>query len=146
VKVGLPVQVTVRGQQAEAVKATVSRTASALDPGSRTLLTQIDIPNASHRMLPGMFVYVDFEIGPSGTRWRIPVTALVFDAQGTRVVLVREGNKLHYQPVVVGRDFGTVIDVQAGLEGHETIVRQPTVSLQEGQTVNPVAAPLATGG
>jgi RND family efflux transporter MFP subunit len=146
VKVGLPVQVTVRGQQAEAVKATVSRTASALDPGSRTLLTQIDIPNASHRMLPGMFVYVDFEIGPSGTRWRIPVTALVFDAQGTRVVLVREGNKLHYQPVVVGRDFGPVIDVQAGLEGHETIVRQPTVSLQEGQTVNPVAAPLATGG
>ena len=146
VKVGLPVQVTVRGQQAEAVRATVSRTASALDPGSRTLLTQIDIPNASHRMLPGMFVYVDFEIGPSGTRWRIPVTALVFDAQGTRVVLVREGNKLHYQPVVVGRDFGTVIDVQAGLEGHETIVRQPTVSLQEGQTVNPVAAPLATGG
>ena len=146
VKVGLPVQVTVRGQQAEAVKATVSRTASALDPGSRTLLTQIDIPNASHRMLPGMFVYVDFEIGLSGTRWRIPVTALLFDAQGTRVVLVGQGNKLHYQPVVVGRDLGTVIDVQAGLEGHETIVKQPTVSLQEGQTVNPVTTPVATGG
>ena len=146
VNVGLPVQVTVRGQQAEPVKATVSRTASALDPGSRTLLTQIDIPNASHRMLPGMFVYVDFEIGLSGTRWRIPVTALLFDAQGTRVVLVGQGNKLHYQPVVVGRDLGAVIDVQAGLEGHETIVKQPTVSLQEGQTVNPVTAPVATGG
>jgi len=146
VKVGLPVQVAVRGQQAEPVKATVSRTASALDPGSRTLLTQIDIPNASHRMLPGMFVYVDFEVGLSGTRWRIPVTALLFDAQGTRVVLVGQGNKLHYQPVVVGRDLGTVIDVQAGLEGHETIVKQPTVSLQEGQTVNPVTAPVATGG
>ena len=146
VKVGLPVQVAVRGQQAEPVKATVSRTASALDPGSRTLLTQIDIPNASHRMLPGMFVYVDFEIGLSGTRWRIPVTALLFDAQGTRVVLVGQGNKLHYQPVVVGRDLGTVIDVQAGLEGHEIIVKQPTVSLQEGQTVNPVTAPVATGG
>ena len=146
VKVGLPVQVAVRGQQAEPVKATVSRTASALDPGSRTLLTQIDIPNASHRMLPGMFVYVDFEVGLSGTRWRIPVTALLFDAQGTRVVLVGQGNKLHYQPVVVGRDLGTVIDVQAGLEGHEIIVKQPTVSLQEGQTVNPVTAPVATGG
>ena len=146
VKVGLPVQVTVRGQQAKPVKATVSRTASALDPGSRTLLTQIDIPNASHRMLPGMFVYVDFEVGLSGTRWRIPVTALLFDAEGTRVVLVGQGNKLHYQPVVVGRDLGTVIDVQAGLEGHETIVKQPTVSLQEGQTVNPVATPVATGG
>jgi hypothetical protein len=48
--------------------------------------------------------------------------------------------------VVVGRDLGTVIDVQAGLEGHETIVKQPTVSLQEGQTVNPVTTPVATGG
>jgi len=146
VKVGLPVRVTVRGQLMQPVKATVTRTASALDPGSRTLLTQVDIPNPSHRMLPGMFVYVDFEIGPSGTRWRIPSTALVFNAQGTRVVLVGAGNKLHFQQVVLGRDLGTTIDVQSGLEGNETIVKQPTVSLQEGQTVNPIASQAAAGG
>ena len=146
VKVGLPVRVTVRGQLAQPVKATVSRTAGAFDPGSRTLLTQVDIPNPSHRMLPGMFVYVDFEIGPSGTHWRIPSTAFVFNAQGTRVVLVGEGNKLRFQPVVLGRDLGTAIDVQSGLEGTETIVKQPTVSLQEGQTVNPIASPAAAGG
>jgi len=146
VKVGLPVRVTVRGQLMQPVKATVTRTASALDPGSRTLLTQVDIPNPSHRMLPGMFVYVDFEIGPAGTHWRIPATALVFNAQGTRVVLVGAGNKLHFQQVVVGRDLGTAIDVQSGLEGHETVVKQPTVSLQEGQAVNPIAAPAAAGG
>jgi len=146
VKVGMPVRVTVRGQLAEPVKATVTRTASALDPGTRTLLTQVDIPNPSHRMLSGMFVYVDFEIGPAGTHWRIPATALIFNAQGTRVVLVGAGNKLHFQQVVVGRDLGTAIDVQSGLEGHETIVKQPTVSLQEGQIVNPVASPVAAGG
>ena len=128
------------------VTGTVTRTAAALDPGTRTLLTQVDIPNPSHRMLSGMFVYVDFEIGPAGTHWRIPATALIFNAQGTRVVLVGAGNKLHFQQVVVGRDLGTAIDVQSGLEGHETIVKQPTVSLQEGQTVNPIAAPAATGG
>ena len=146
VKVGLPVRVTVRGQLMQPVKATVTRTASALDPGSRTLLTQVDIPNPSHRMLPGMFVYVDFEIGPSGTHWRIPSSALIFDAQGTRVILVGAGNKLHFQQVVVGRDLGTAIDVQSGLEGDETIVKQPTVSLQEGQIVNPIASPAAAGG
>jgi hypothetical protein len=59
---------------------------------------------------------------------------------------VGAGNKLHFQQVGVGRDLGTAIDVQSGLEGNETIVKQPTVSLQEGQTVNPVAAPAATGG
>ena len=138
VKVGLPVQVTVRGQLMQPVTGTVTRTANALDPGTRTLLTQVDIPNQSHRMLPGMFVYVAFKIGPSGTRWRVPATAVIFNAQGTRVAIVGAGNKLHFQPVVVGRDLGTSIDIQAGLHGSETIVSQPTVSLQEGQVVKPI--------
>jgi RND family efflux transporter MFP subunit len=145
-KVGLPVRVTVRGQLMQPVTATVTRTANALDPGTRTLLTQVDIPNPSSRMLPGMFVYVDFKIAPWGTRWRIPATALVFNAQGTRVAIVGPGHKLHFQPVVVGRDLGTATDVQSGLQGNETIVKQPTVSLQEGQTVNPIESPAAAGG
>jgi RND family efflux transporter MFP subunit len=145
VQAGLPVRVTLRGQQTKPVTATVTRTASALDPGTRTLLAQVDIPNPSHRMLPGMFVYVDFQISPSGTRWRIPSTALVFNAQGTRVAVVGADNKLHFQEVVLGRDLGSTIEVQAGLEGGETIVKQPTTSLQDGQTVNPIA-PQATAG
>src|SRR5206468_957123 len=107
VTVGLSVRVTVRGQLMQPVTGTVTRTASAFDPGTRTLLTQVDIPNPSHRMLPGMFVYVDFKIGPSGTHWRVPATAMMFTAQGTRVAIVGAGNKLHFQDVVIGRDLGT---------------------------------------
>jgi multidrug efflux pump subunit AcrA (membrane-fusion protein) len=146
VTAGLPAQVRVRGQLAEPVTGTVTRTAGALDPGTRTLLTQVDIPNRSHRMLPGMFVYVDFTIGLSGTRWRLPVTAMVFNAQGTRVAVVGPGNKLHFQDVVVGRDLGTSIDIQAGLRGDEMVVAQPTVSLQEGQVVKPIESHGPPGG
>jgi multidrug efflux pump subunit AcrA (membrane-fusion protein) len=146
VKVGLPVQVMVRGQLMQPVTGTVTRTASALDPGTRTLLTQVDIPNPSHRLLPGMFVYVSFKIGPSGTRWRIPSTAVIFNAQGTRVAIVGPENKLHFQEVVLGRDLGTSIDIQAGLQGNETIVKQPTVSLQEGQLVKPIEPQTPAGG
>ena len=128
------------------VTGTVTRTAGALDPGTRTLLAQVDIPNASHRLLPGMFVYVTFKIGPSGTRWRVPSTAVIFNAQGTRVAIVGTGNKLHFQDVVLGRDFGASIDIQAGLQGNETIVKQPTVSLQEGQVVAPIESPSPSGG
>jgi RND family efflux transporter MFP subunit len=135
---GLPVSVSVRGQLMEPVTGTVTRTASALDPGTRTLLVEVDVANPSHRLLPGMFVYVAFKISPAGTRWRVPATAAIFDAHGTRVVLVGPGNKLHYQPVVFGRDLGASIDVQAGLRGDESIVKQPTVSLQEGQVVRPI--------
>ena len=146
VTVGLPVRVTLRGQLMQPVTGTVTRTASAFDPGTRTLLTQVDIPNPSHRMLPGMFVYVDFKIGLSGTHWRIPATAMIFNASGTRVAIVGAGNKLHFQDVVIGRDLGTSIDIQAGLHGNEMVVSQPTVSLQEGQVVKPIESPGPSGG
>jgi membrane fusion protein, multidrug efflux system len=146
VKVGMPVQITVRGQKMQPVTGKVTRTAGALDPVARTLLTQVDIPNRSHRLLPGMFVYVSFNIAPSGTRWRVPATAVIFDAKGTRVVIVGEGNKLHFQDVELGRDFGMSIDIQAGLNGNEIIVKQPTVSLQEGQVVKPMESPQTTSG
>jgi len=145
VKVGTPVRVSVRGRLMEPVAGAVTRTANALDPGTRTLLVEIDIPNASHELLPGMFVYVGFTIGTSGIRWRVPATAVIFDAEGTRVVTVGAGNALHFQPVVLGRDFGDSIDVQAGLGGSETIVRQPTLSLREGQIVRPLTPPPAPG-
>jgi RND family efflux transporter MFP subunit len=146
VKTEMPVNVVVRGQVAQPVAARVSRTASAIDPGTRTLLTQVDIPNAEHRLFPGMFVYVEFKIAPAGAHWRVPATAVIFNAQGTRVAIVGPGNKLRFQDVVLGRDFGTTIDVQAGLQGDELVVTQPTVSLQEGQAVTPVAPPKPAGG
>ena len=140
VRAGMPVAVTVRGQLAAPVAASVTRTSSALDPGTRTLLTQVDIPNPSGRLLPGMFVYVTFNIAPSGTRWRVPATAVIFDGQGSRVAIVGPQNAIHFQQVEIGRDFGDSFDVQAGLQGQETIVRQPTVALQEGQVVSPIAS------
>lgn len=140
VRAGLPVQVTVRGQLESPVAASVTRTSSALDPGTRTLLTQVDIPNPSGRLIPGMFVYVNFQIAPSGTRWRVPATAVIFDSHGTRVATIGAGNTIRFQPVTLGRDFGSSIDIQAGLHGHETIVTQPTVSLRESQVVSPLAS------
>src|ERR1700687_3620727 len=77
VKARMPVRVSVRGRLMQPVTGTVTRTANALDPGTRTLLAEVDIPNASHSLLPGMFVYVGFTIGPSGTRSLVPATAVV---------------------------------------------------------------------
>jgi len=145
VKIGLPVHIAVRGQLGQPVVGKVTRTASAIDPGTRTLLTQVDIPNQAYRLLPGMFVYVTFKIAPSGTHWRVPASAVIFNAQGTRVAIVGAGNTLRFQEVVLGRDFGTSIDIQAGLRGDETIVKQPTVSLQEGQRVTPIEPKNSSG-
>jgi RND family efflux transporter MFP subunit len=142
VRAGLPVTVEVRGHLEQPVLASVTRTAGAIDPGTRTLLTQVEIPNPAHQLLPGMFVYVTFKIAPAGTRWRLPATALIFDARGTRVAVVGAGDVVAFKTVVPGRDSGDTIDIQAGLQGTETIVAQPTVALQEGQVVRPLASRL----
>ena len=91
-------------------------------------------------MLPGAFVYVAFKIAPSGQRWSLPATALIFNTDGTQVMLVGPEQKLRLQKVTVGRDFGDTIEIQAGLSGDQTIVEQPDVSLQDGQVVTPVEA------
>jgi multidrug efflux pump subunit AcrA (membrane-fusion protein) len=141
VRTGMPVELAVRGQLEAPVGATVTRTASALDPGTRTLLTQVDVPNMDGRLVPGMFVYVTFNIAASGTRWRVPATAVIVDTQGTRVATIGPGNTIRFQHVTLGRDFGDAIDVQAGLRGNETILTQPTVALKEGQVVTPLTPP-----
>jgi hypothetical protein len=87
-----------------------------------------------------MFVYITFRMAPAGTRWRVPATAVIIDTQGTRVATIGAGNTIHFQHVTLGRDFGSTIDIQGGLHGDETIVTQPTVSLQEGQVVRPIAS------
>jgi multidrug efflux pump subunit AcrA (membrane-fusion protein) len=138
VTVGMAADVSIRGQLASPVPATVTRTANALDPGTRTLLTEVDVANTSHKLLPGAFVYVGFKIAPSGRRWDLPATALIFNADGTQVMLVGPDDKLHLQKVTVGRDFGDSIEIQGGLSGGETVVEQPDVSLREGQSVIPV--------
>lgn len=138
IKVGMSANVSMRGHLMEPLKGTVARTASALDPGTRTLLVEVDLPNTSHELLPGMFVYVGLTVRASGRRWRVPATAVIFDASGTRVATVGVDDKVHLQPVTLGRDFGDAIDVQAGLHGSERIVRQPPRSLAEGQIVRPI--------
>jgi len=140
VTAGMTADVTIRGQLTSPVAVTVTRTANALDPGTRTLLTEVDIANSSHKLLPGAFVYVGFKAAPSGQRWILPATALIFNADGTQVMLFGLERKLHIQKVTVGRDFGGTIEIQTGLNGDETVVQQPDVSLQDGQVVTPVEA------
>ena len=140
VRVGLPLSLSVRGHLEEPVAASVSRTAAALDPATRTLLTQIDIPNPEARLVPGMFVNVTLKVAPTGTRWRIPATAAMIDTQGTRVATIGPGNVIRFQPVILGRDFGASIEIQGGLRGNELIVTQPSVALHDGQRVAPLAS------
>jgi RND family efflux transporter MFP subunit len=128
----------------------VVRTAEAIDLSTRTLLTEVDVPNHVGELLPGGYAQVHLEVQVSGEHVQVPVNALLFRAEGLRAVVVDSNHKLHLQPITIGRDYGTSLEVLQGLSSSDWIVLNPADSLDEGQQVNvkevvqkPAAAPAA---
>jgi RND family efflux transporter MFP subunit len=118
----------------------VIRTANALDPTSRTLLTEVQLSNRDATLLPGMYAQVKFVITRANPPWLIPANTLVIRADGPQVATVREGHTVHYRKVVVGRDYGTEIEISSGLGGAEALITNPNGDLAEGTPVQVVAA------
>jgi RND family efflux transporter MFP subunit len=121
----------------------VSRTANALDPNTRTLLTQIDVPNPEGALRPGMYLMVKFIAERQSPSVIVPSAALVVTAQGKiNVPVVDANNKVRYQHVELGRDNGTTVEIVSGLNGDETVAVHPGDALADGTTVEPVPAKL----
>jgi RND family efflux transporter MFP subunit len=136
-KVGLPVDVLVDEFPGENFPGKVVRFAGALDAASRTLLVEVQIPNAKAELFPGMFCRLRFRL-PSDPAILIPSNDAIIRAEGTLVAVVTPENTLHFQKVSLGRDFGTQIEVRAGLAEGSHIVDNPGDSLSEGLLVTPV--------
>jgi RND family efflux transporter MFP subunit len=120
------------GQQFEGK---VVRTAEAIDPNTRTLLTEVDVPNKDARLFPGGYAQVHLQIKVAASRVQVPVNALLFRAEGLRAVVVDANHKTHLRQLTIGRDYGTSLEVLQGLEPTDWIVLNPADSLDEGQQV-----------
>jgi membrane fusion protein, multidrug efflux system len=113
----------------------VVRTANAIDAATRTLNTEIDVPNPKGVLLPGAFAQVHFSLNVKTRSLSLPVNALLFRAEGTRAAVVGRDGKIHLKPVVIGRDYGTSVEILGGVEPSDAIVLNPSDSLDEGQSV-----------
>jgi RND family efflux transporter MFP subunit len=115
----------------------VTRTASALDPNTRTMLTQVDVPNPDAALLPGMYLQVDFNFPRQEPSLMIPSEAVTHRADGDWVGVLDGGNAVHYQKVQLGRDFGMEIEVLNGLSDATTVIVRPGDELPDGMVVQP---------
>jgi len=113
----------------------VVRTAESIDPGTRTLLTEVDVPNHNGALLPGGYAQAHLQVKVSGARLVVPVNALLFRSEGLRAVVVDANHKTHLKSLIVGRDYGTTLEVLDGLDAHDWIVLNPADSLDDGQEV-----------
>ena len=142
IKIGMNAEVLVRENPERPFIGKVTRTAGAIDTASRTLLTEILLPNPDGKLYAGMYVKVRFaEAG--GRPLLIPATTLAINAQGTRVATVRPDGSISYKTVQLGRDYGQEVEILNGLEGNEQLVLNPTENLVEGMQVEAVANPPA---
>jgi RND family efflux transporter MFP subunit len=119
----------------------VVRTAESIDPNTRTLLTEVDVPNHAAELLPGGYAQVHLQVKVTAARLQVPVNALLFRSEGLRAVVIDADHKTHLRSLTIGRDYGTSLEVLQGLDASDWIVVNPADSLEDGVTVNVKEAP-----
>ena len=144
VRTGQSAQLSVSNLPGRQFTGTVARTASALDPATRTLLVEIHVPNPDGALLPGMYAQVDLSSARPVPPLLIPGDALIVRDEGAEVAVVRRDNTIHLQRIVVGRDYGAQLEVLGGLKQGDRVIPNAGDLAREGLKVDPV--PLAEKG
>ena len=129
---GLKAKIIVQERPGQDFEGTVTRTAGALDPTSRTMQVEVQVPNHDGTLYAGMYGQVKFLLPDDNAPIVVPADAFVFRAQGPQVVTVTNDNRIHWQKISVGRDFGTRLEVLDGLAENTKIVINPSDDLVEG--------------
>lgn len=144
VKQGQSADLIVRNYPGRSFEGKVVRSAGAIDPNTRTLRFEVDVQNHEKLLFAGMYGQVRFRLDPSNPPLVIPVSALVYNADGLSVATIRD-NKVHFKPVSVDRDLGNELEIAVGLSGDEWIVSNPGEHLVEGIEVQVASVPTHHG-
>jgi len=123
---------------------TLVRTADAIDQSTRTLLVEIRVNNPTGTLFSGAYAEVHLKLPPATSAFILPVNTLLFRSEGLRVAAVTDGRHAELKQITLGHDFGSEVEVVAGLTGDESIIANPPDSLVSGEEVR-IAKPAATG-
>jgi len=155
IRTDLPAHLIVREYAGRDFEGKVARYSGAIDPASRTLLTEVDIPNPDGALDAGMYGEVKFILKDENAPIIVPSDALVFQAAGPQVVTVTTDDRIQRKAIQIGRDFGTQMEVLSGLGENDRIVMNPTDDLTDGLQVQateqkatpaPSGSPQSSGG
>ena len=141
IKNGMPAYITLQEMPGQKFAGTVTRTADAIDPTTRTLLTEVDVPNKDGRLLRGSFGEVHFSPKINTQKVTVPVNAMLFRQEGAQVAVVGPDNKVQLRPITIGRDYGTTLEILGGVSLEDRVIINPADSLENGQMVNVAPEP-----
>ena len=138
VRADVAAEVSVREYASRVFSGKVARAAGSLDQQSRTMLTEVRVPNPDGALLAGMYAEVALTLPNPHRVFEIPASAVVTDAKGLRVQVVAGDGKVHFVPIVEERDTGSTVLVSSGLSGTERVIKLPNAGLVEGSDVEVV--------
>lgn len=117
----------------------ITRNSHAIDLQTRTLMAEVDIDNRKGELLPGAYAQVHLQLPLDHPTVIVPVSALLFRAEGLRIVTLDAEDRAHLTPLTLGRDWGTQVEVLAGLQSGQRIVMVPPDGIVEGEKVRVVS-------
>ena len=133
-EVGTPSMITRSDEPNQPIEGKVTRTAKAINPRSRTLLVEIDLPNPKLTLVPGLYVQVGFELKNSGLV-QAPAAALLFRASGPQVAVIDENGTVQIKDVTIARDDGHVVQIGSGLAVGDKVALNLSSQIMAGQKV-----------
>jgi len=149
---GTEAQIALASSPGQPATGKVVSTAGSIDPGSRTLMTEIQVPNPDDKLMPGGYAQVHFDIVLPHPPLVIPANTLLFRTAGSQVGIVDADHTVQLKKVQIGRDFGTTVEITDGITADDSVILNPSDSLTAGTKVNvkeqapPPAAAGAPGG
>lgn len=140
VRSGMQVKLVLPDYPGRSFDATLTGTAGAVDPRSGTMLVQVQAENPDRALRPGSYAQATFPLDGASNRLTLPPSALVINDSGTRIALLGPGGKAVLHPVKLGRDRGTVVEIETGLKADDRVINNPPESLATGDAVRVLAS------
>ena len=135
---GVEAELTLTEFPGRSFKGSLVRTSQSIDAASRTMLAEIAVDNPTGELLPGAYAQVHLKLRTSNTALVVPVNTLIFRSEGVQVAVVQSDQRVALKKIVLGRDFGTEVEVVSGLEQGEAVILNPADSLTSGTQVRVV--------
>jgi RND family efflux transporter MFP subunit len=118
----------------------LTRTSNSIDPGTRTLLVEVDVENPTGELFPGAYAQVHLKLPNGSPVFILPVSALIFQTAGLQIATVDPNNKALIKAVTLGRDYGSEVEVVTGISGDDKVITNPPDSIVDGELLR-IATP-----
>jgi len=131
---GVPAEIRAPGAVGDVFSGKIARSAESINSQARTMRVEVDMPNANHRLVPGMYVNVAFSL-PARGQVEVPAAALIFRSSGTQVARVDDNGKISFATVSIARDDGSMVELSSGVKPGDRLVLNISSQIATGQTV-----------